>query len=101
MVGEMEKKTFAAAPLEDTIDAPTIHVDGAQGMIANNHVIRFNLVTDCLVIPEHSDASPVRRTTSARLVMSREVFFSLADWLKNNADAMEKLPYDEPGSSVT
>lgn len=62
--------------------APTIHVDGAQSIIANEYVVKFNLFQDRLVGSAGKDSQvPIERVICARLVMSPVVFKQIADWM--------------------
>ena len=71
-------------------EAPVILADGAVGLIADDHLVKFNLYQDRIVIGSSASLDqPVERVICARLVMSRSVFAQLAEWLIGAAD---KIP---------
>ena len=70
-------------------NAPVIYVDGAQTFIANEHMVKFNLIQDRLVGSAGVDPSmPLERVVCARLVMTSVAFLSLADWMGQQAAHM-------------
>jgi hypothetical protein len=72
--------------------APVIHVDGAAGFVANNEVVKFNLVQDRLVSAPNSDREiPIERVVCARLVMSPSVFKSLVEWVRANSESLSQI----------
>lgn len=86
MAGGIETANFPTD--ENVADAPVIFIDGAQGIIANDHLVRFNLWQDRAVI---EGGGPVKRIVCARLVMSHSVFQQLTKWLSEHAAEVAKL----------
>lgn len=69
--------------------APVIHVDGATAFIANDSMVRFNLIQDRATASTDVQQPPIERVVCARLVMSPLVFFQLVQWLSENADGLK------------
>lgn len=71
---------------ENVLIAPVLLIDGAQTIVANDHLVRFNLFQDRAV----SSDGPVKRVVCTRLVMSHSTFQALASWLAANAADVAK-----------
>ena len=79
---------FTSPVVGELSDAPTIFLDGAQGLSVTNEVAKINLYQ---VIQDVSQTdAPAKRIIVARLAMSVRTLAQLTKWLSENVKAAEK-----------
>jgi hypothetical protein len=78
-------------------DAPVISVDGAHGLVFTGNQVKLNLVQDRLnSLIDNNPDDLISRVVCARLVMSREAFEKILNWLNENASQLLKMEEDKP-----
>lgn len=73
-------------------NAPTIYIDGAQGLLTDGNIIKINLFDIVQEISPDRSARGVYKRVLARLVMQRHTAITLATWLLKRAEA--NVPQD-------
>src|SRR5579872_1177537 len=63
--------------------APVIHVDGLEGFIYNDTIVKINITQDVMARSDMQSAT-VERRIAAHLVLTHQVLDQIFDWLGRN-----------------